>query len=64
MELSSPKLKNLLIFQEETCKAWKEKKKKVCSEEISFSYDVFATFEAVKHREILCKAKVQHRDIT
>ena len=35
MELSSPKLKKLLIFQEGICKALKRNKEKIGSEEIS-----------------------------
>ena len=37
----------------------KQKKKKFL-----VTYDILAIFTVVKHREISCEAKMQHRDIT
>ena len=51
MELSSRKLKKLLIFQKRICKTPKTNKK--CSPKKFLVFcDVFAIFTAVKHREI------------
>ena len=58
MELSSPKLIKLLYFWWELEKPEKKSALKKCF----VSYDVFAIFTAVKHSEILCEAKIQHRD--
>ena len=51
MELSSPKLKKLLIFQEGICKAPKTNKKSA-PKKFLVSCDIFVIFTAVKHREI------------
>ena len=47
--------KNLLIFQEVTCKARKTKKSVL--NKFLVSSDVFAIIASVEHIEILCKAK-------
>ena len=63
MELSSPKLKNFVYFRRELAKP-ELQTKKFALKKFLVSYDVSATFTPVKHREILCEAKIQHRDIT
>ena len=60
MELSRPKLKNLLIFQEELPKT----NKKSVLKKFLVSCDVFLIFTALNHREMPCEACMQHRDIT
>ena len=52
MELSRPKLKNLLIFQEELPKT----NKKSVLKKFLVSCDVFVIFTAINHREIPCEA--------
>ena len=61
MEISSHKIRNFFIFREITCKVLKNKQKKSALKKVLVSYDVFAIFTAVKHRKILCKAKIQQR---
>ena len=53
MELSSTKLKKLLIFQEGTDKAPKTNKKSA-RKKFLVSFDVFVIFTVVKHGEIPC----------
>ena len=50
MEVSSPKLKNLHISQEESYRTRKSSKKSA-PKKFLVSCDVFAIFTAVKHRE-------------
>ena len=59
MELSSTKLKKLVIFQEQLRKLENQTKKSALKTFL-ISYDVFTNFTAVKHREIPCEAKIQH----
>ena len=54
MELSSSKLKKLLIFQEVTCKAWKTNKMPALRK-FPVPYDAFEIFTAVKDKEILSR---------
>ena len=49
MERSSLKLKKPLMFQDETCNAWKTNKKSSLNKFL-VSFDVFVIFTAVKHR--------------
>ena len=53
MELSSSKIKKLVIFQEGTYWTWKSNKKSV-PKKFLVSCDVFVIFTAVKHWEIPC----------
>ena len=62
MELSGRKLKKLLYFRRELAKPEKQTKKSALKKFL-ISYDVFTIFTAVKHREIPCEVKMQHRHI-
>ena len=57
MELSSPKLKKLLIFQKGTYKGQKTNKKFV-PKNFLVSCNVFIIFIGLKHREIPCEANL------
>ena len=57
MELSPPKLKKILIFQERTHKVLKTNKKSA-PKKFLVSCQVFIIFTAVKHREIHCEANL------
>ena len=57
MELSSPKLKKLFIFQERACKAAKTNKKSALNKFL-VSCEIFVTFAVVKHREIFREANL------
>ena len=63
MQLSSHKLKKLLISQEGTYKPEKQTKKSALKKFL-IAYDVFIIFTAAKYREIPCEAEVQHRAVT
>ena len=65
MELFSNNLKKLLIFQEGTDKPPKTNRKSA-PKKLLVSFDVFAIFTAVKHREISCGylySAVNHTEI-
>ena len=61
-ELSSPKLKNL-YFRREFPKPEKQTKKSALKKFL-VANDVFTMLTAIKHKQIPCEAKIQHRDIT
>ena len=63
MELSSLKLKKLLYLRRELAKLEKRTKKSSLKK-FFVSYDAFVIFTSVKHKEIFCEAKIQHRDTT
>ena len=56
MVLSSPKLKKLLYFRRKLANP-KKQTKQTALKKFLVSYDVFAIFTSVKHKEIPCEAK-------
>ena len=64
MELSSPKLKKTSYISGANLQSLKNKQSESALKTFLVSYDVSAVLTAVKYREILYEAKIQHRDIT
>ena len=61
MELYSNKIRN---FSGGSLQSLKNKQKNPALKKFFVSYDVFAIFTAVKHKEIPCETKIEHKDIT